>query len=63
MCPPSWWLRTQIRPYKTGNYFYSYERNLVSAARGSRSAGTARPTISKANRPVAVRSTHHTMNG
>jgi hypothetical protein len=31
MCPPSWWLRTQVRPYKTGNYFYLYERNLVLA--------------------------------
>jgi hypothetical protein len=29
MWPPSWWLRTQVRPYKTGNYFYLYERNLV----------------------------------
>jgi hypothetical protein len=31
MCPPLWWLRTQVRPYKTGNYCYSYERNLVLA--------------------------------
>jgi hypothetical protein len=38
MCPPSWWLRTRERPYKTGNYSYLYERDLVRAVQSAQIA-------------------------